>query len=66
MSEFTREAFLARIAPTVRQDTYLTVYAEPDEWKLIGIGMGNTVIAKHPTGAVENIAFEDVKGMRLE
>ena len=66
MSEFTREAFLARLDPKVKKNTYLSVYAEPDEWKLIGIGMNNTVLAKHDTGAVENFAFEDVKGMRLE
>ena len=66
MSEVTRESVLERIAPDVKKNTYLSVYAEPDEWKLIGIGMNNTVLAKHAPGAVENFDFEEVKGMRLE
>ena len=66
MSEFHREMFLARIAPEVKQDTYLQVWAEDEEMKFVGIGLGNTVLVKRLDGEIENVAFEDVKGMRLE
>lgn len=66
MSEFTREMFLARIAPDVKQDTYLQVWAEDEEMKFVGIGLDDTVLVKTVDGEVENVSFEDVKGMRLE
>lgn len=62
---FTREVFLERL-PDDKYDTYLTVYAEDAEVKLIGLGLGNTVLVKLPTNEIENVAFEDVKGMRLQ
>ncbi|MCK2200515.1 hypothetical protein [Corynebacterium callunae] len=66
MSEFTREAFLARIDPKMKKDTYLLVWGEEEELKLIGVGLNNTVLVKHLDGRVDNVAFDDVKGMNLK
>lgn len=42
------------------------MWAEDEEMKFVGLGLGNTVLVKRLDGEIENVAFEDVKGMRLE
>lgn len=62
MNEFTRETFMNFLDAG---DTTMTLYAEPEPVRLIGVGKSGYVLAKWPDGTVETIPFDDVKEVNV-